>query len=261
MSSTVNELFQTAHQEGVLSGQSLNVLTGAADIGPKIQAALGVPVDDVMASEVVLLTMMVDDSGSIRAMNNEPIVRNGHNLVIAAERGSKARDSILVHTLYLNGGILYPYVLVDQAEVMDDVNYQANGGTPLYDQTVVLLGTVMAKAQEFVGNGVPVRTVTLIITDGHDEHSLRFRAKDVVPIVTDMLRAEDHIVAAMGIDDGVTDFRAVFREMGIRDEWILTPANTEKEIRASFQTFSQSAVRASQSAVSFSQTAIGGFGK
>jgi hypothetical protein len=49
--------------------------------------------------------------------------------------------------------------------------------------------------------------------------------------------------------------------MGIRDEWILTPGNTEKEIRACFQTYSQSAVKASQSAVSFSQTALGGFGE
>jgi len=64
----------------------------------------------------------------------------------------------------------------------------------------------------------------------------------------------------MGIDDGFTDFRNVFQEMGVRDEWILTPANTESEIRKAFQVFSRSAVRASQSAVSFSQTAMGGFG-
>jgi hypothetical protein len=35
----------------------------------------------------------------------------------------------------------------------------------------------------------------------------------------------------------------------------------KKEIRKMFQVFSQSAVRASQSAASFSQQAVGGFGK
>src|SRR5262250_2064121 len=81
---------------------------------------------------------------------------------------------------------------------------------PLYDQTVVLLGTVLAKAQEFADNGVPVRTVTLIITDGADEHSRRATAQTVATLVQDMQQAETHIVAAMGIEDGSTDFRRVF---------------------------------------------------
>ncbi len=79
-------------------------------------------------------------------------------------------------------------------------------------------------------------------------------------MVDSLLKTENHIVAAMGIDDGSTDFRKVFSDMGIPDEWILTPGNTESEIRKAFQLFSQSAVRASQNAASFSQTAMGGFG-
>ena len=72
---------------------------------------------------------------------------------------------------------------------------------------------------------------------------------------------ENHIIGAMGIDDGTTDFMHIFHEiMGIPEEWVLTPANTASEIRRAFNLFSQSAVRASQSAASFSQTASGGFG-
>jgi hypothetical protein len=78
--------------------------------------------------------------------------------------------------------------------------------------------------------------------------------------VEDMLRQEKHIIAAMGIDDGHTDFRQVFREMGIQDRWILTPGNSDQEIRRAFQTFSQSAVKASQGAGHFSRAALGGFG-
>jgi len=106
---------------------------------------------------------------------------------------------------------------------------------------------------------VPVRTVTLLITDGADAHSQRAGAKQVAAIVRDMLRAETHIIAGMGIDDGSTDFRQVFRDMGIRDEWILTPGNSEAEIRQAFQVFSQSAVRVSQSA-NISLSGLGGFG-
>jgi len=259
MSQNINELFKNAQEEGLLSANTVNALT-VIDIGNEIQNAMGIEIDDVEHSEVVLVTMMPDDSGSIRFSGNTQLVRDGHNMVIDALVGSKQKDNILAHTKYLNGYILYPYTPVDQAVRMDSSNYNPNQGTPLYDQSVVLLGTVLAKYQGFSNNGVVARTVTLIITDGADEHSMRADAKMVRSIVEDMYRTEDHIIAAMGIDDGYTNFQEIFKEMGIRDEWILTPGNTEVEIRKAFQVFSQSAVRASQSAASFSQTAMGGFG-
>jgi len=260
MSQDVQKLFGSAVAEGAISEQTAQILS-VKDIGAAIQAGLGVPVDDVQSSEVVLVTMMPDDSSSIRAAGNAQVVRDGHNLVIEALSASKQKGNILAHTRYLNGGILYPYKSLDQAAKMDQSNYDPNGGTPLYDQTIVLLGTVLAKTQEFAENGVPVRTVTLIITDGHDEHSVKSTPRDVALVVKDMLMSENHIVAAMGINDGRTDFRQVFQGMGVEDQWILTPGNTPSEIRRAFQVFSQSAVRASQNAVSFSQAAAGGFGK
>jgi hypothetical protein len=255
----VNDLFQSAHDEGTLSNQAMQALT-VFDIGAQIQAGLGIHVDDVMASEVVLVTIMPDDSGSIQYSGNIQAVRGGHNSVLDALLASQQQDNILAHNRYLNGDILYPYCPLSQAIRMDTQNYNPSLGTPLYDQTVILLGTVLAKSQEFADNGVPVRTVTLLITDGADCHSTRASAKDVAAIAEDMLMSENHIIAAMGIDDGNTDFRQVFKEMGIRDRWILTPANSDTEIRKAFQVFSQSAIRASQSAANFSQSSFGGFG-
>jgi hypothetical protein len=241
----LNTLFQTARDEGLLSAESLQALD-VIDIGTQIQAALGIPVDDVMASEVVLVTLMPDDSASINYANNAAAVRAGHNTVLDALLASKQQGSILTHCRYLNGHILYPYCSLAQAIRMDNKNYNPHQGTPLYDQTVVLLGTVLAKAQEFADNGVPVRTITLILTDGADAGSTRSTTKTVKALVQDLLRSENHIIAAMGIEDGYTDFRQVFRAMGIRQEWILTPGNNQVEIRKAFQVFSQSAVRVSQ---------------
>lgn len=230
------------------------------DLGAAIQAGLGISVDDVQASEVVLVTMMPDDSGSIRFASNAQSVRDGHNLVLDALASCKQKDGILAHTRYLNGDVLYPYVLLDQAVKMTSKNYDPNGGTPLYDQSIVLLGTVLAKAREFADAGVASRTVTLLITDGSDQHSLLATAKDVRAIVEDMRKAETHIVAGMGIYDGQTDFKRVFREMGIEDKWILQPGNSAQEVRRAFQVFSQSAIKASQGAAAFSKAAVGGFG-
>jgi hypothetical protein len=256
----LSRLFQAAEDDGTLSPAARAVLD-VPDLGAQIQAGLGIKVDDVQASEVVLVTVMPDDSASINFGGNAQLVRDGHNVVIDALAASRQRDSILAHNRYLNGDVLYPYCPVAQATRMTAQNYDPAKGTPLYDQAVVLLGTVLAKTQEFSGNGVPVRTVTLIITDGADQHSARAKAKDVLAVVRDMRQTESHIVAAMGIDDGSTPFRDVFRAMGIEDRWILTPGSDAAEIRKAFLLFSQSAVRASQGGASFSRTAAGGFGK
>ena len=253
------------------------------DIGAAIQSALGIPADQVVAREVVLVTGLYDDSGSITAAGNDQPVRAGHNIVRKALIDSKQQDNILMHIRYLNGTLLCPYTPVVQAPELDANNYQAYGGTPLYDQTVVALAAVAAKTQEFISNGVPVRTVTLIVTDGADLHSRNATEATVKAIVDDMVSMENHIIQGMGIYDGSTDFWKVFTGwseneiekaksdgtfstlkarggMGILPRWVLTPGNTESEIRRAFQLASQSAVRASQGAASFSKTALGGFG-
>ncbi len=250
---TAKTLLDDAHKTGTLSRASMRVLD-VPDLGAQIQAGLGVVVDDVAASEVVLVTMMPDDSHSIRAAGNTRAVESGHNLVLEALRRSRQAGEVFAHCRYLNGTVLYPYVGLDGAVAMDDGNYDPCHATPLYDQTIVLLGTVIAKTTELAQAGVPVRTVTLLITDGGDYGSVRAGAKEVKALVTDMLAQEHHVIAAMGISDGTTDFKAVFRAMGIPDRWILTPGNTAAEIRKAFQVFSQSAVAVSAGAFA------GGFG-
>lgn len=243
----VKKLLADAHDAGALSAQSLAALD-VVDVGAQIQSGLGVTIDDVAASEVVLLTMMPDDSQSIASAGNTEAVRDGHNFVLEALGRSKQSGEVLGHTRYLNGDVLFPYTALAHAVKMTPANYDPRHGTPLFDQTVVLLGTVIAKAQQLAQAGIAVRTVTLIITDGGDYGSTRCRAADVAAIVKDMLAQENHIVAAMGINDGTTDFKKVFKSMGIPDRWVLTPGNSASEIRRAFQVFSQSAVRAAAGA-------------
>lgn len=252
-SKKIKKLLGDAHGTGALSAKSLATLD-VVDVGAQIQAGLGVTIDDVAASEVVLLTMMPDDSSSIQSAGNTDAVRDGHNYVLDALAGSKQSGEVLAHTRYLNGHVLCPYTALEHAVKMTRANYNPNLGTPLFDQAAVVLGTVIAKATELAQAGIAVRTVTLIITDGGDFGSTRCKAADIRALVEDMLAQENHIVAAMGISDGTTDFRAVFAAMGIPARWVLTPGNSSSEIRRAFQVFSQSAVRASQGA------ALGGFG-
>ncbi len=262
-SPSAKELFQSAQDDGVLSPGSFQALN-AMNVGEEINNALGTPALQVESSEVVLVTTLIDDSGSIQYADNEQVVRDGHNLVIAAltdpQRLSEVQmESILMHTGYLNGKMLFDYRSILNAVQMDTKNYQARGGTPLYDQSMVTLGTVIGKAQQFALEGIPVRTITLIVTDGRDEHSLKASPADVAKLAKDMLMQESHIIAGMGIDDGETDFKSIFMSMGLREEWILTPGNSEHEIREAFRVFSQSAQTASVNTQSYNS--MGGFGK
>lgn len=243
----------------------------ADTLGPAINAALGdVKLDDIQSSEVLLVTSLLDDSGSIRYhAGNADAVRQGQNGLLDALTNAKQAGDVLISCRYLNGqpgitdhGVLFPYRPLAGALRLDSHNYNPNGGTPLYDQSAVTLTGVAAKIAEFEQGGVAARAVTVIVTDGGDAGSYHHRPDTVRNIVEGLLRTEQHIIAGMGIDDGNTDFRKVFKDMGIPEEWILTPANNEHEIRQAFAVVSQSAVRASQAALgaTFSKVALGGFG-
>lgn len=285
---SIADLFQSAQNDDVIGQDAFDALQ-VVDLGTKIGDALGTPADQFQQDEVVLVAVLIDDSGSIRFCGNTEPVADSHNEVIEALTESKQQDNILFHSRLLSGEIINPFVSIDQAvrlQTGPGGNYNPNSGTPLYDETVAFWGTILAKSQEFSDQGVPVRTISLILTDGSDQHSTQFyeyeddpnighwRApkKGVNALATDLLRQECHILSGMGVADDdddqyQTDFRTVFQRMGIRDEWIVVVKQAGRskeefrsELRKQCQVFSQSAVRASQSAASFSQQAVGGFG-
>lgn len=254
MSQSSTALFQDAFDQGDLTAGSLQVI---GNIGAHFAAVLGTPAEEVEASEVTIFNLKADNTGSVSPFVGEIV--SGQNDVIDALLDSKQGSSVMMSTSFFNA-TLHPFVMLDQATRMDTHNYRADmGRTPLYDQTLEMLAATLAKTLEFASNGVPVRSVSCIITDGGDNSS-KHRAADVNQVVEDMLRQENHIIAAMGIDDGYTDFNAVFAEMGIPKQWILTPSTDASSLRQAFAVISQSAVRASQGAASFSSTALGGFG-
>lgn len=253
----IKKLLAAANGAGALTDDALAVINSIPDLGAELQENMGINVDDVNASEAVLIGFLIDDSGSISGKNAQ-VVRDGHNLVVDSVCSSKQGEGVLAHNRYLNGFTLYPWTPIDQVPKMDSQNFDPSGGTPLFEQTIVFLASIAAKTEQFAKSGLSTRSITLILTDGAD--GSRRKPTDVKKVVESLLASENHIIAGMGIDDGYTDFRKVFSEMGIPDKWILVPGNNESEIRKAFLLFSKSAVRASQSAASFSQTAAGGFG-
>lgn len=256
----INQLFNTAVDEGDLTKGSKNLLLNIPDIGQTINQGLGIPPDQIKSSEVILVTVLVDDSGSIRSSGNEQPMRDGYNLLRESLIQTKQLDNIIVQARYLNGKVLTAYQPVDKIPVMDKGNYQATGGTPLYDESCVTLGTVMAKYLDLKNNGIQTRTITVIMTDGEDCGSNQHDASDVKTLIDDMMRDENHIVAGVAFDNGRTTVRDTFQAMGVPDAWILTVNNTATDIRKAFALVSKSASVGSKSAANFATTKAGGFG-
>lgn len=268
-------LLDTIKRAGVLSEASMQALK---KVNPS-KLALGSPVNQYKEENVLLVATLIDDSGSLGVAvekdpkterlvsrsasyddpkSNAEAVRIGHNAVIQALLECENPSAIWFHTRYLNGYQLNPWNSLDQASRMDRNNYKDRGGTPLYDETVAILGSTIAKLQDFRNNWVTVRTATLLVTDGDDRDSRLQTPAAVKSIVTDLYNMGIHIIAAMGIYDGKTDFKKVFIEMGIRENLILTPGSTPDEIRKAFGLFGQMASRATD-LEHFNDTLAGGF--
>lgn len=255
---SITALFDEAHDDGTIGTASQNILTGL-NLGDQVALGMGINPDAVNATEITLVTSLVDSSVSMSSMAAE--ARKGNNEIKGALAGSKQADGVLMATWTFASAPINGYLPLDDVPDLTSANYEPDlGNTPLNDATLVVLAGVVAKTQEFSANGQPVRSVTAIVSDGGDNAS-RHSANDVATVVHDLERQENHIVFFIGIDDGWTDFRAVAKSMGIADERILVVSNSPSEFRRAMRLVSQSALAVSQAAPgSISQVGFGAFG-
>ncbi len=253
----VNNLFANSAASGDLGNASLDAIGKIDDLGTIINNALGTPTMDISSTEIVLINILLDDSGSMGGVESDVI--QAYNGLIKSIRESKQVDNIMVQCRLLNRGLLYPFKMVQDVGILTSRDYSASGGTPLFERTMEILAITQAKTQECKDNYQDPRSITVIITDGDDTgSSMGIKASDVNTVVTDMLNSEQHIVAGIGFGSS-SFFNAIFTKMGLRPNWMLTAAATPSEIRKVFGVISRSVTSASKSAASFSQTAMGGF--
>jgi hypothetical protein len=95
--------------------------------------------------------------------------------------------------------------------------------------------------------GTPVSNVVVIITDGLDEGSRKYKAGDCVKLIKDVMREQFSIVF-VGVGNKY-DFESVAKDMGIPKGNVLTVDSTPSEIRKACQMVSQSIIKASQTMI------------
>jgi uncharacterized protein YegL len=211
-----------------------------------IAGAAGKDAEDITASDVTLVTLLVDASSSIHDRGLEDAVRDGQNSLVDALGDTRERDSILMAlwTFASDTRVVHSYVGLDDVTRLDKKSYAGLGSTRLYDTWCDALTANVAYAERLRSSGTPCKSVVVVVTDGEDCGSKR-RASECARISKLVLDSEQFTLAFVGV--GAGDFHAIAREMGVPAGCIAVQAQaTPSAIRQVFRMVSQSAIRASQ---------------
>jgi uncharacterized protein YegL len=211
-----------------------------------IAGAAGKDAEDITASDVTLVTLLVDASSSIHDRGLEDAVRDGQNALVDALGDTRERDSILMAlwTFASDTRVVHSYVGLEDVTRLDKKSYAGLGSTRLYDTWCDALTANVAYAERLRSSGTPCKSVVVVVTDGEDCGSKR-RAADCARISSVLLASEQFTLAFVGV--GAGDFHTIARGMGVPDGCIAVQAQaTASAIRQVFRMVSQSAIRASQ---------------
>ena len=248
-SQNVVALLSYATQAGTISARTQGILTGSLG-AVVIAGAAGMDSENIEASDVTLVTLLVDASSSIHSRGLEDAVREGQNMLVDALSQSKERDAILMALWTFSDDlrVVHSYVGLDDVTRFDKKSYQAVGSTRLYDTWCDALAANVAYAQRLRDAGTPCKSVVIVITDGEDVGSRR-RATDCALLSRDLLASEQFTLAFVGVGNDV-DFHAVADAMGVPPASVAVQANASAStMRDVFRMVSQSAIRASQGLV------------
>src|SRR3954464_10042834 len=108
----LTSLLTSAAQNGTISAATSQLLSG--NLGNVVIAgAAGKDVEDIVASDVTLVTLLVDASSSIHARGLEAAVRGGENTLVDALAQSRERDAILLALWTFNDDLRVVHSYID----------------------------------------------------------------------------------------------------------------------------------------------------
>ncbi len=242
----VKEFIDGAEKDGNISPDSRDLIMDNLNDNI-IEAASGLACDDIVSSEVTLVTVAIDCSGSIAGRDLVDTIIMGQNEMLDALTGSKKKDSILMSQwLFSNqSDVLNSYIPLEKCEKLDKSNYMSDGMTDLYGVTFDAISANIAYAQQLMDEGTPVQSIVVIITDGEDTVE-RLKTDKIRTLAQDVLKSERFVLAYIGAGDDL-DHEVISKEIGFPA--FLKVGSTQSEIRRLFKTVSQSVIKQSQGQV------------
>ena len=245
----LGSLFDGAVSSGVVSQSVVSSISG--DLGSFVVAgAAGRDLEQLDASEVTLVTVMVDVSSSIFSYGLDGAVCTAQNTLLEQLREAPDADALLV-SLWLfdcQQRVVHSYVPAADAVALDATNYTGGGATSLYDTWIDGLMANVAYAEQLRAGGTPCRSLAIVITDGEDTTS-RKKAGHCARLTRDLLASERFTLAFVGVGK-VVDFRKIARSMGLPDDCVAVDTNpTSESLERLLRQVSMAAVQLSMGTV------------
>jgi uncharacterized protein YegL len=243
----LKNLFSSAADDGEISRKASSVMINSLD-GTNIMGYIGTDVDELETDDVTVVSLILDASFSMKPHENA--VREGYNNLIEALKNSKQAGSMLIsaRTFASSQKILYGFKKVEEVDKIGR-HYVAEGNsTALYDTLVDGMTGIRAYVKNLNDNGIRTKCIVCVFSDGEDNDSHKFKAKDVAILSEDFLTSEMFYLVYVGYKQEETDdLDAIAQKVGFPN--ILTTSATESEIRKTMNLVSRSIIRTSQSQI------------
>lgn len=241
----LNNIFNDASIDGTLSQPASAFMCNNLN-DTVLMGCNGIAADDILSTEVTLITSLYDNSGSIGYSKLKPSVINGQNAMLNALKSTNNKDDIMIAQWLFNDRIelLHSYVGIDDAVELDNANYLSGGATSLYDVLADAMTSNFAYAQRLKSSGTPVQNVIIVFTDGEDTSSKKI-AGDIKTISHDLLKTEQYILAYAGV--GNDNHKLIAESIGFPS--VIKTGTSEKDIRKIFRMMSESIINVSKSVI------------
>ena len=247
-SKDLSALLGDAVSTNVISQPVSDILNGNID-AVVIAGAEGKDVEDVDASAVTLLLLLVDKSSSMSGL--EGGVKDGQQVLLKEIEDTADADSILVSVWTYNQdqNVIHSFLPVEEAIRLDGSNYRASGMTSLYDTYVKGVNSLITYAQDLEAAGTPTRSIVVLVTDGEDTSSRNNFEVECAKINEDLLRSEKFVLGFVGLSRSSDDsyFTDIAEQMGFPPKAIRNVKNMDRDaIKDMFHMISRQSVSVSK---------------
>lgn len=200
---------------------------------------------DATVSDLFLLTVLIDNSGSMNTPDKIDGVITGQNAMLDAFKDSsrivQAGLRISQWTFNVRPNIVNGFVPLNAPQLtrLDRGNYHPDGGTALYDTVIAALSAARGYADTCKQNGFATRSLLAVLSDGEDTTS-QAEVGEAKQAIEEELQQGGTVIYT-GIGGG--PHRQIGISMGFREKDILLVGATAKEIRAVFELLSSRSIQ------------------
>lgn len=250
---SVSTTLSNAVSAGIISSESQSAIEEELD-DIALAGCEGIDVDDIDSEEVTLVAVVLDCSGSMFE-NRSAVLKSYREQFLEPLAKAKNADSILVSSWVFsslpgqdNVRLVHGYTPVPECKELTNVDYDPNGGTPLYDAVMKSLTGMVTYGQALRDNGTRTKCIVIILSDGF-ENASTVSASKVRLLSSDVLRAQEYILSYIFFGDETEGDKAA-KDIGFPPHHRLTEDLDGSGIRRVFGQVSASVITTSQAKVS-----------